>query len=762
MRVLVVVHGFPPDALGGSELYAQATSLELQRCYGDKILVVTREASRERSEYSIRREDRDGLQIVWMNNTFSTTRSFEETYRNDTISAAAERLIDEFRPDVAHVHHLTCLSTTIVPALARRGVPVVLTLHDYWLMCHRGQLLDTSYRLCDGPDSGCQACLGLAGNVGVAGFMGAGLVRSIERRWPLNPGLRRAAERAGRLLASDSAGDAEARKRVAHMRTICADVTQFFAPSRTVRDRFVVFGINPDKIVVSPYGVDAAPFQSVSREPRRPLRVGYLGSLMISKGPDVLLRAIARLPQGSAAVDVFGGFAPYHGDDSYRRTLEPLLRHPDVSAHGALPHEQVPRALASLDVLVVPSIWPETSSFVIKEAQLAGVPVIASRIGGFVELIEHGRNGLMFEPGNVQELQSLLQQLLDDPETLLRLRRSPNEVRRLADDVRATREVYEQLAGAHRPAPATRQAPSSRRLAAVVLNYRAPDDTLLAVRSLLASNRTIDRIIVIDNDTNGAAHQALAPLQPHLTYQATGANLGFSGGMNVGIRLALADGAERVLLLNSDVIVPPDCVAALEDALESAPGAGIVGPVILSRSQPDQIATAGMTYDAGTGRMRHRLHGHRAAEPFVANESVAGVSGCCMLVTQAVWEGVGLLDEEYFFGFEDLDLCLRARGAGFNTIVASAALAYHEGSRSIGADSPRRLYFAARNHLRLASRLAPRTSIGSLSRSAAIVALNLAHAARARGSSLPIRLTAVLRGAGDYALGRFGAGRESS
>jgi len=299
-------------------------------------------------------------------------------------------------------------------------------------------------------------------------------------------------------------------------------------------------------------------------------------------------------------------------------------------------------------------------------------------------------------------------------------------------------------------------------LAAVVLNYRAPDDTLLAVRSLLTSNRTIDRIIVIDNDTNGVARQLLEPGLPHLTYQATGANLGFSGGMNVGIRLALADGAERVLLVNSDVIVPPDCVAALEDAQESVPGIGIVGPVVLSRSQPDQIASAGMTYDAGTGRMRHRLHGHRAGTPLAANETVAGVSGCCMLVTRAVWEGVGLLDEEYFFGFEDLDLCLRARGAGFSTLVASEALVYHEGSRSIGANSPRRLYFAARNHLRMASRLAPGTSIGSLSRSAAIVALNLAHATRAIGGSLPVRVTAVLRGAGDYALGRFGAGRDSS
>ena len=159
MRVLVVVHGLPPTALAAGELYAHATSLELQRRFGDDIQVLTREADHALPEYSIRRERRHGLRIAWLNNTFKATRSFQETYRNEVIGAAAERLIDEFQPDIAHVHHLTCLSTTIVPALARRGIPVILTLHDYWLMCHRGQLLDTTYRLCDGPDSGCHACV---------------------------------------------------------------------------------------------------------------------------------------------------------------------------------------------------------------------------------------------------------------------------------------------------------------------------------------------------------------------------------------------------------------------------------------------------------------------------------------------------------------------------------------------------------------------------------------------------------------------------
>ena len=254
------------------------------------------------------------------------------------------------------------------------------------------------------------------------------------------PGLRRAAERAARLLSRDSAGDDEARKRVDHMREICSDVTHFLAPSQTVRDRFVAFGIPEDRIAVSPYGVDPAPFSAPARKPERPLRVGFLGSLMISKGPDVLLKAVHQLPPGSVAVEIFGGFAPYHGDDSYQRTLEPLLRHPDVTRRGPIPHEQCRKHWRpSTFWLCRPSgrrpaplssrrrSWPE--------------PVIASRIGGFLELVDHGRNGFLFEPRNVNELRSLLQQLLDDPATLERQRQDRFAVRTLADDVQSIRRV---------------------------------------------------------------------------------------------------------------------------------------------------------------------------------------------------------------------------------------------------------------------------------------------------------------------------------
>src|SRR5206468_3598953 len=107
-------------------------------------------------------------------------------------------------------------------------------------------------------------------------------------------------------------------------------------------------------------------------------RLGFLGSLMVSKAPDLLLAAFSRLRSGEAEVHVYGAAAAYHGDDSYRARLAPLLRLPGVVDHGPLAHEEVPSALAALDAVVVPSIWIENSPLTIREAFAAGVPVVTA------------------------------------------------------------------------------------------------------------------------------------------------------------------------------------------------------------------------------------------------------------------------------------------------------------------------------------------------------------------------------------------------
>src|SRR5581483_11833357 len=168
----------------------------------------------------------------------------------------------------------------------------------------------------------------------------------------------------------------------------------------------------------------------------------------------------------------------------------------------------------------------------------------------------------------------------------------------------------------------------------------------------------------------------------------------------------------------------------------------------------------GIAYAPATGRMRLLGAGRRLNE--VADGAagpVDAVTGCVMLIDRAVCERAGLFDEEYFFSFEDIDYCLRARAAGFSTVIAHDAFVYHEGSRSIGARAAARLYYAARNHLRLAGRHADSGRAASVARTAFVIALNVAHAFRTTGGTLITRIGAVARGTRDYAAERWGEQR---
>ena len=296
---------------------------------------------------------------------------------------------------------------------------------------------------------------------------------------------------------------------------------------------------------------------------------------------------------------------------------------------------------------------------------------------------------------------------------------------------------------------------------AVFLNYRTPHDTIRAVRSLQESASKPAAIIVVDNASGDDSRELLAGSLPDIHLIVADRNGGFSDGCNIGIRHALARGARQVLLLNSDTLVPPDMLGTLEQALDADPHLGIVGPVIVSMNDPDLVQSIGIAYTQWTGRMRHHGFGTRRSPAAAGRRDVDGVSGCAMLIRRELIDRIGLLTEDYFFGFEDLDFCLRARAAGFRTACIEAATVLHEGSVSMGRQSGERIYFATRNHLLLARRFgAHRPAVSRWFQFGAIVALNLAYALK--GSEVPRRagLAAFVAGVRDYLGGRSGAGRQ--
>jgi len=293
--------------------------------------------------------------------------------------------------------------------------------------------------------------------------------------------------------------------------------------------------------------------------------------------------------------------------------------------------------------------------------------------------------------------------------------------------------------------------PAARRVGVVVLDFGRPEDAQRAASSARESGLDVSVLIV----ENGAAGRGSSASEAGVARLCLRDNLGFAGGMNAGIQQLLAQGCDPLLLLNNDAALEPGCLSLLVAALEG-PSVGAVGPLILS-AEDGRVESRGLRVDLRHGSVR--LEGTGTAADDGAPVSVDALSGAVLMMTATALDRVGPLDPEYFFSFEDVDWCVRARRAGFELLVVPAARARHLGSRTIGRDSPQRLYFAARNHLRCAEKLSPLSGLSRWRRRAAILARNLAFALRQRDVARLLACRAVIDGHRDARAGRLGPRR---
>ncbi len=223
-------------------------------------------------------------------------------------------------------------------------------------------------------------------------------------------------------------------------------------------------------------------------------------------------------------------------------------------------------------------------------------------------------------------------------------------------------------------------------VAIVILNWKRPDDTVACLRSLASSTYTDWRAIVVDNASGDGSVEKIRAAVPQVEVLVNESNLGFAGGVNAGITRAMADGFSYILVLNNDIEVDPAALGLLLYAAEARPRAGILSPLIL-------YAEGGRVWFAGSYRRRFlpgvSLPGYRRHRSFSSQVFAADyVTGCAMLLRREMLEQVGLLDSTYFMYWDDLDLCERARRAGWQILVAPEAVIHHRVSASTGEESP--------------------------------------------------------------------------
>lgn len=398
MRIVKVIHGYPMRYNAGSEVYSQALCHALADAHD--VHVFTRQEDSFAQDYQVRTEqDGDDARVTLhlVNNARSRDR-----YRVSEIDQAFARLLERVQPDVVHVGHLNHLSTSVLKEAAVREVPIVFTLHDYWLMCPRGQFIQM---FPENPGDPWAVCSGQED--------------------------RKCAERCYARYFSGGPADRDAdvahwtdwvASRMKHVRQMADLVDFFIAPSRYLYERYRDdFGVPERKLVYLDYGFTRDRLTGRARKLGEPFTFGYIGTHIPAKGIHDLLRAFTQL-RGDARLRIWGR----RGQDTdaliaITKSLPAAIAERVEWLGEYRNADIVPDVFDGVDAIVVPSMWVENSPLVIHEAQQARVPVITAAAGGMAEYVRHEVNGLLFEHRSVSSLIEQMQRVVDEPALAHRL-----------------------------------------------------------------------------------------------------------------------------------------------------------------------------------------------------------------------------------------------------------------------------------------------------------------------------------------------------
>ena len=394
MILLLVIHGYPMRYNAGSEVYTQQLAHELSKYH--EVHVFTREENSFLPDFSLRKEvdlDNPKVTLHIVNNP-----RMKDRYQVDEIDNRFSDVLKEVGPDIIHIGHLNHLSTSLVERGALHSIPIIFTLHDYWLMCPRGQFIqmfsdnkNEPWSVCSSQDD--EKCATHC----YARYFG-GNAKEMENdvaywtRW--------------------------VQKRIEHIKYITTLVDSFIAPSQYLKNRFVDnFDIPQSKINYIDYGFSLDRFKNRTRDAEKTFVFGYIGTHIPAKGIHHLIESVSHL-KGDFELKIWG---KHRGQETEAlKSLVANIPHEFVNCitwYSEYRNQEIVTDVFNyVDAIVVPSIWVENSPLVIHEAQQAHIPVITANVGGMAEYVKHEVNGLLFSHRSIQDLTHQMQRFIDNPQ----------------------------------------------------------------------------------------------------------------------------------------------------------------------------------------------------------------------------------------------------------------------------------------------------------------------------------------------------------
>lgn len=279
-----------------------------------------------------------------------------------------------------------------------------------------------------------------------------------------------------------------------------------------------------------------------------------------------------------------------------------------------------------------------------------------------------------------------------------------------------------------------------KKVAVIVLNYKLKEQTISCINSVKKSDYKNIDLIVVDNNSGDRIGEEIKKLLG-IEFIQNNENLGYTGGNNIGIKLALKKAADFIFILNPDTKVEKDTISHLASFLSNHPEVGIVCPKIYF-SDTKKIWYAGGIFDMQNVLGAHRGINEKDVGQYNEPSASDYATGAAMLVKREVFEKIGFFDERFFLYYEDADFSIRAKKNGFKISYVPNAVIFHKNAQTTGLGSPLQDYYITRNRLLLAHKFLPFRTKFALLREAW------------RNSNIPARKRALI----DFLLGRFGKG----
>jgi glycosyltransferase involved in cell wall biosynthesis len=443
MKIVIAVHHFPPRYRAGAELRAYDMAAWLRKA-GHDVHVICVERIDHGPDDGLSWEDGEYEGISVRRLSFNLSKApdpFRWEYDNPWIEEHLRNFLAHLKPDIFHLVSGYLLGAGTLRAARALEVPIVVTLTDYWFLCPRINLLrsdDTPSNPDQFDATVCARCkLEEKRRFRLPAKMAPRVADWFWER-AFEPGWRK-------LFAFSTLAD-QFRQRNQTLMEMLLAADALICPSRFLVEKFSARGIPSHRLILNPHGLDTSGWLPVSENGRSPsiFRIGYLGQIVWHKGVHLLVEAFTRLRSGtSLELVIYGNDAVF---PEYTRRLRKLAAGDKrVKILGRFNYQDLAQMLAQMDVLVVPSTWNEIGPLVLYEAFQAKTPVVATNIPNMSYLVQHEKNGLLFDVGDSADLASQLQRLIDEPDLLSRLRDGIGPVKSLAEEMDTLQRVYHSL-----------------------------------------------------------------------------------------------------------------------------------------------------------------------------------------------------------------------------------------------------------------------------------------------------------------------------